>query len=115
MKLVRLALIIAILNFLFSAYYLFVGLRLSALYSNFNVSPETTNPVLNKYFLGFLILAIFSFAFWGYLKRRLNKGLVGYDKLISITLLLLASPFIYLTFQLIYSLITIYIIVPLII
>lgn len=103
--------IIAITNLLLSAYYLLVGFRLSALYSEFNA--EAPNPVFNKYFLGFLILAVLGFAFWAYLKKRLKKGLEINKKLYYVVLLSLSIPAVYLAFQLVYSLIVIDIVIPL--
>jgi hypothetical protein len=110
-KQIRLTLALAFSNLLLSAHYLFVGYRLSPMYSQFSV--EVPNPMLNKYFLGFLALSILSFIFWGYLKTKLNKGLEGNKKLYNIVLLFLMAPIIYLALTEVLSLIVIYIIVPL--
>ena len=111
MKQLKFTLIIAITYLLLSAYYLFVGLRLNVLLSQFD--SETHDPGFNIFFMGFLILAILSFAYWDYLKRRLKKGLVGKVRFYNIVTLLLSSPIIFITFKLIYSLIVVYIFIPL--
>ncbi len=108
---VRLALIITVSNLLLSAYYLFVGFRLSAMFPQFNA--ETPNPVFNKYFIGFLFLAVLSFAYSYFLKRRGKGGLDVSQNIYNLILLILSSPIIYLAVRQIYSLIIIYIIIPL--
>ena len=112
MKQVKLALIIAISNLLLSAYYLFVGFRLSALFSEFNA--ETPNPIFNIYFLGFLLLTSLSFIYWHYLRRSVKRGLFENKKTYYLIPLLLSGPIIYLAIMQIYSLMVIYMIVPII-
>ncbi|OGM10983.1 hypothetical protein A2Z22_03895 [Candidatus Woesebacteria bacterium RBG_16_34_12] len=108
---IKLTLIIAITNLILSVYYLFIGLRLSALYSQFNVA--TPNPFLNnKYFLIFVIFTLLSFVYWYFLRNKVNKGIGVNIKIYNLILLFLTSPIIYLAFTFIYSLIIIHIIVP---
>jgi hypothetical protein len=108
----KLALIIVLTNLVLSAYYLFVGLRLSTLYSQFNA--VTPNPVLdNKYFLIFVIFTLLSFACWYYLRNKAKKGVLVNTKIYNLILFVLASPIIYLAVTEIYSLVVIYIIIPL--
>jgi len=111
-KQLKLALIIAISNLILSAYYLFVGLKLSAMYFQFNA--ETPNPVFNKYFIGFIVLAILSFAYSYFLKRRVKRELDVSQNIYNLILLILSSPTIYLLFATIYALIIPYLIIPLI-
>jgi len=108
---VKLALIIAILNFLLSVYYLIVGFKLSALFLEFNA--RAPNPIFNKYFLGYLLVAILTFVYWYYLKRSIKRGLRVNKKIFNLILLLLAAPIIYIVVTEIYSLIIIYIVFPL--
>ena len=113
-KQARLALFIAITNLLLSAYYLLIAFRLSKIYSglNLNVEPKIPNPFFNRYFLCFLALTLLSFTLWTYIRRRLRQGLVVNNRFHNIVLILLGSPIIYLTVQLIYFLVIIYIIFP---
>lgn len=109
---IKLVLIIAVSNLILSAYYLFVGLRLSALYSQFNV--EKPSPIFgNKYFLFFLIYTLFSFIYWYSLRRRVKKSLEVNLKIHNLIVLFLASPIIYLAVLEIYTLIVLYVIIPL--
>ena len=108
---VKLALMIAVSNLLLCAYYLFVGFRLSRLFTQFDA--ETPNPIFNKYFLGFLILTLLSFAYWNFLKRRVKKGLEINLKNYNLILLFLSAPIIYLIATQIHSLVKVYVIVPL--
>ena len=108
---VKLALIIAITNLLLGVYYLFVGFRLSVLFSQFNA--EAPNPIFNKYLIGFLVLAMLSFSYWYFLKRKEKRELGVSKNVYNLILLILSGPVIYLAMTQIYSLVVIYIIIPL--
>jgi len=87
----KIALIAATIHFLFSAFYLFVGFRLSELYSSANVEPP--NPIFGNWlflmFVAFTILDILLYLFIRNKQKQQQKFSLG----IPLAIILLIGPF----------------------
>jgi len=103
MKSIKLLVTVGVINLLISLYYLIVGIRLSSLYSDFNVSHP--NPILNNPpLLIFTIITITTFLAIAILKILSDKYITIHQSLIFFLVFFFSLPWLYLLLQLTYSL-----------